>query len=197
MTNINEQMKQAEKEYGMESEWFTFEEGENPIRVLTNGVVMAQHWDGKKYHVCYGRDTGCPMCAIDNKASVKWLHWIYDYKNKKLAIAKIPHTVEKLIGGYQANAEYAFEEFPMPYSLTVGVKDAGKTSVEYTLTPARSNTPVAQNLLDTLAKKTTVEIILDNMKKKQAKADGKLPAEVEQAPVEYPKEEINASEIPF
>ena len=73
-----------------------------------------------------------------------------DRKDGRIKPFFMPHTIYKLIEGFQENPEYAFDEVPMPYDVTIGAKKAGTKEVEYTVVPARQNTPLTVDELKAL-----------------------------------------------
>jgi hypothetical protein len=76
------------------------------------------------------------------KRNFKWLCYVLDRQDGKVKPFFMPHTIYKQIEALQVNEDYAFEDVPMPYDLTVHAAGAGTKEVKYTLMPARKNTPV-------------------------------------------------------
>jgi hypothetical protein len=78
----------------------------------------------------------------------KWLCYVLDRVDGKVKPFFMPHTIYKQIVEFQRSDEYAFEEVPMPYDLTI-TADAkvGTKEVKYTLTPARKNTELTPDEL--------------------------------------------------
>ncbi len=172
------------------SEWFKITEGENRIRILSDGEMIFEHF---KRGVCIGKEEGCPVCMEGEKPSMRVLFWILDHKDGKVKLAKLPYMIFKMIASYQKNPEYAFTEVPMPYDLTITAKNAGTKEVEYGLIPARKETPVSNEVIEKLSKEKMPNEIVKAMKEKALKSAGKKPIEK----VEYPAEDINPDDIPF
>lgn len=155
-------------EQGDRDSYYKFEEGANRFRVLSDSPALREHF---KFGVCIGSTKGCPQCKVDD-GSVKFMTWILDYRDNTIKTLKMPWTILNAIGGLQKDPDYAFDEVPMPYDITVNAKNAGKKEVDYTVLPARNNTPIDQAILDEFAKKTPIETIIEKMKEKQAKKLG-------------------------
>lgn len=180
------------------NDYFTIVEGANRLRIMSGSAPISEHF---KKGVCIGMEKGCPFhTPADENTGVKFLTWVlYD---GKLKLAKLPYTVVKAIGSLQLDPEYAFEEVPMPYDITINAKGAGKITVEYTITAARQNTPIPDEIAVDYAKKTSPEDIVQRMKNNQAKKLGVAYNEppkkdqIQDVPsVEYPEEPL--SDIPF
>jgi hypothetical protein len=54
----------------------------------------------------------------------------------------MPHGVFKQIEALQTSDDYAFEGTPMPYDITINAVHAGTKEVEYTVVPAKKETPL-------------------------------------------------------
>ena len=54
----------------------------------------------------------------------------------------MPNTVYKDIEKLQKNPDYGFDEVPMPYDITIVAAGAGTLDVDYSVVPARNNTPL-------------------------------------------------------
>ena len=167
--NISEQLSQGSKEYGAGStmDYFKFEKGENRLRILTAGEVIATHFFGKgqKAHTCYGMEKGCPFHGDkapkddkgkEKKPSIKYTCYLIDVKDteKKVQMADLPYSVIKQVGEYQTNIDYAFETFPMPYDITVKFDpDTNVPNDMYKVLPSPKQTPVDKEVLEALEEK--------------------------------------------
>lgn len=192
--NLSQQLEAAEKAFGIEggsAPWYKISEGANRLRVLSQCAVLAEHF---KIGPCY---EGCPNHGADDpKASVRWLTWVLDYKDNQMKLAKLPHTIFKSLVELQNNPEYKFESLPMPFDITINAKGAGTKEVNYSVVPARANSDIPAEILAKLAKEHEPKEIVEAMKLKQMKKDGKATAEVKlDEKIEYP--ENNGEEIPF
>lgn len=228
--DLKQQMNDAEKEYGVSSnskdDWLKLEDGDTKIRILTAMIPIGDHWTGSKYETCIGKDNNCPNCIEDGKAKafndalpkdakqedkkrvtlgVKWLVWVLDYKDNKIKLAKLPYKISSQIAAFQEDPEYAFNEAPIPWDLTINTTNAHKNTATYVVKPARVNTPVPEEVLKQLEKKNNLEDIKSRFKAKRARDLGiTLPGNEQDAQAEkdfkgidYPEEEIDPKDIPF
>lgn len=208
--DLNAQMERAEQEFpgsGGSGDWYKLQEGANgPVRVLTPFEIYAQHYKPGGYSgICLGKEEGCPGCEAGEKPGVKWMCYVYDKQSKKIMLAKFAYKIAKQVQAYQNNPEYAFDEAPMPYDITINAVGAGTKEVTYTVVPGRTNSEVPETVMAELAKRNTTEQIKTRIKNKQRKAlglavedDGFTEAAAAHAGgIEYPTEEINPEDIPF
>lgn len=79
------------------------------------------------------------------KPNFKWLCLVIDRVDGKVKPYFMPHTIYKQIEALQLSDDYAFSDVPMPYDLTINAKGAGTKEVEYTLMPARKETPLTDD----------------------------------------------------
>lgn len=102
--------------------YLKLQEGDNRIRLMSECLEHPGEFNGKP--------------------TFKWLCYVIDRTDGKVKPFFMPHTIYKHIEALQMNPEYTFEEVPMPYDITIHAKSAGKLEVEYTITAARTNTPL-------------------------------------------------------
>lgn len=180
MASINEQLNQSQKEYGtgMKTNYFRFEEGDNRIRVLTAGEVIATHFFGKgqKASTCYGQDKGCPFHGDkapknekgqERKASIKYTCYVMD-KDEFIQLADLPYSVIKEIGEYQQNVDYAFDAFPMPYDVTVKFDPKSNSPANmYKVIASPKREQVSDVIMGQLAEVMSKLSPVDSVKKKK------------------------------
>lgn len=124
-------MKEAEKAGMLESgDRFKLREGQNRFRLVTECLAHQGEFQGKK--------------------NFKWLCQVLDRADGRIKVFFMPHTIYKQIAALQQSEDYAFFDVPMPYDLTITAKGAGTIEVEYTLMPARRETPLTEEELDLL-----------------------------------------------
>jgi hypothetical protein len=125
MQSLKDKLKQDSEVYGMggNKNFFTFENKKTSrIKILTEPEVLAQHFFGKgaKPSVCYGKDKGCPFHNADEKVSVKYVCYVLDVTdNNTIKIADLPYTVVKSLSELQADEDFTFESYPVPYDIKV------------------------------------------------------------------------------
>ena len=174
--NIQEQLNQGQKDYGASSKtnFFKFEKGDNRLRILTEGEVLATHFFGKgvKASTCYGIAEGCPFHGegapkdakgMEKKASIKYTCYVVNVndKDETIQLADLPYSVTKQIGEYQTNIDYAFDSFPMPYDVTIKFDpDSPSPAGMYKVIASPKRSAVSENITAKLAvamSKTTPE----------------------------------------
>ena len=182
-------------------EWFKFSEGDNRFRVLTEPEMMFEKF---KTGICY------IDCGYEGNA--KFMVFLLDRKDGKIKLAKLPYSIGTAIAGYEADEDWSFEGYPMPFDINVNAINAGTKEVEYTVIPSPKKESLADQIKDELDKKTPVPEIIKTMKEKQKQKhieDGtwqaeqdrraKLKAEIEEArfggsSIDYPEDD---GEMPF
>jgi len=199
----------AAKKEGISSQgggdWFKIVEGDNVIKILTEPEMFFEKF---KVGICY---TDCGY-----EGNSKFMAFVFDRKDGKIKLAKLPYTVGTTIAEYENDEDYNFTGFPMPYYVKIKAVGAGTKEVKYTITPSPKREEVSEEILTELKKRKPVSEIIQKMKEKQKEAhiaDGtwqkeqdrkaKLKADLDaakgSAPADdgYPEEEINAEDIPF
>lgn len=175
--NINAMVKQAEKDYGLSSGGsFKAKEGANKLRFLSNFVPHSSMYKGKP--------------------TFKIVTWVFDYADSRVKLYFMPKTIAEMLGALQENTDYAFDEMPMPYDVTITAKGAGTREVEYQIVAARSNTPVSAEALEQLGGKESIEAVLEKLKEKEAE-EGNAVQTQPSAPQEAEDGEVKLADIPF
>ena len=155
--NFAERRKQAE-DAGLISDgggFYKYKNGDNRIRLMSECEPHTSTFS-------------------DGKKSFKWLCYVLDRRDGKVKAHFMPHTIYKQIEALQANPDYGFEDVPMPYDVTVNAKNAGTIDVEYTVIPARKETPLTDDeQADLLKQKSLADLkaAIDAKKKGGAPAD--------------------------
>ena len=132
---------------------YKYKEGDNRLRLMSECVPHTSDFQGKK--------------------SFKWLCYVLDRRDGKVKTHFMPHTVYKSIEALQTNPDYAFEEVPMPYDLTIHAKGAGTVDVEYSLIPARRETPLTEAELEDWHKQKPIKDVQTAIRQKQDAKDGR------------------------
>jgi hypothetical protein len=114
--------KQAEKEGYIGSDYLKVKEGANRIRLLSEALPHR------------GSYKGTP--------NFKWLCYVLDRTDGNVKPYFMPHTIYKAIEALQTSEDYAFDDVPMPYDITINAQGAGTKEVEYSVMPAKKETPL-------------------------------------------------------
>jgi hypothetical protein len=180
--SLADKLKQAESNEmaSVSGGWYKFKEGQNMFRLLTEPVAIYEDF---KRGMCYEN------CGF--KGSIKHLCYVLDRADNKIKLFKLPHTIFKWLVSLEADPDWIFDGFPMPYDVNIEAKGAGTKEVDYNPKARPVKEAVKDELLAELAKKDKVEIIIEKLKaKSKEKNQGATP-------VEYPTEEIMPEDIPF
>lgn len=182
MLSINEQLNEGQKQYGASSgsNYYKFEKGDNRLRILTAGEVIATHFFGKgvKASTCYGENKGCPYHGKnapkdkdgkDKRPSIKYTCYVLDKRSEpKLELADLPFSVIKAVGELQANEDYQFDEFPMPYDITVKFNpDSLSPNDMYKVIASPKREVISQDIVEQLLELTTKLSPVDSVRKKK------------------------------
>lgn len=172
MSNIN-QMLEKEMSDIKTSFFHKFTEGENRIRILSDGAVLAQHFFGKgiKPSICYGIAKGCPFHkGSDKSASIKYSCYVLDRIDNTVKLSDLPYSVIKKIGDLQLNSEWAFDSFPMPYDVTVTYKSAESPANMYSVVASPKRDSLNESTLkelDELMKTANPATLIETKKENQ------------------------------
>ena len=175
-------------EQSSSGDYYKFAEGENKLRILSEPVKKVSRF---RYGICYEGAPYCTDLPDGEKLSVKFACWAIDRKSGRQVILDLPMTVAKPLKELMVSEEYGFEDFPMPYDITVKAVGAGTKEVEYSVIAARKNSELTQEELDEFAKKTPITEILEKQKEK-ARAQNSTPVESGEMPADEP-----VGDIPF
>jgi hypothetical protein len=93
------------------SDYFKVQNGNNIIRVLTEGVYKEDNYQGRKTSKC--------------------VMFVIDCKDGKVKPYFAPYTVYKAIASLEEDPFYKFQGMPMPYDINVKAENAGTKEVNY------------------------------------------------------------------
>lgn len=198
--------------------WYKLVEGKNRVRVLTPLFAYQSHF---KAGACVGKEH-CPECKkvvkvkqkdgteMDrpNTPTVKFLCHVLDYSDPilnngqvigyQIKLAQFPLTVFLALRDLQNDPDWAFDELPMPYDITINAEGAGKKEVKYSVIASPKMEPVSQEVIDKLSKTHTPDQVKEAMVNKQRKVLG-LERDVQGSAVPYPSNENapNGEDVPF
>ena len=164
------------------SDYFNFPQGKTKMRILTDFVKVEQVWKDNKPTPYRGGE-------LEEGERLDRKGWCWAEVEGTLKIVKMPVSVIKQIGKLKQNPEYAWDEMPMPFDVTIE-KTGEKVETRYSLEPARTNTEVSQETLDSLAEKTSIADIVSKMQEKQENAEVDKKFEED-----YPEED--SGDVPF
>jgi hypothetical protein len=168
MASFSEALKQAGS-----TDAFKFQEGDNKLRIVSGSEYLETLFVNEQ--------------TKEERISKKFVTWVLDRKDKALKLAYLPYAVAKSIAAYEADPEYAFKGYPMPFDINVTAEKAGTKDVKYNVIPGRSNTPLTADEQKAIAALEPIEDVghrlrEDEKKKQQARFESSLaPVQVEEA----------------
>src|SRR3990167_3860986 len=148
--SFNEQLSQAEKEFGLSSsgEWFKIREGDNKIRILSPSVPVQSFFKGAP--------------------NTKFVTYVLDRADGKIKLTRLPVKVIRGIAALQVNEEYHFDDLPMPYDITIKATGAGTKEVDYQVIGAQTSTPLTAEELKEFESKKPIDEIVKRLREKEA-----------------------------
>lgn len=209
MTNFsfNDALSQAEKDFdslASKGDFYKILEGKNRVRILSPLYPFASHF---KAGACVGKED-CPECKKmvkdkdgndkENIPSVKFVCHVLDSKDNTIKLAQFPLSIFLALRDLQNDPEWAFNELPMPYDITINAEGAGKTTVKYSVVASPTRTAVAPEILAKLNKLHTPDQFKNAMIEKKKKSLGLITTNDKlSSGIDYPTEEIAPDDIPF
>ena len=150
------------------SDFYDLKVGSSRVRVLTRFERVNSLFQGVYPNSKYIGKVDDNYVPKDNeKVNVQGWAWIIDRATGELKIAQFGRAILTAITALKNNPDYAFDDFPMPYDITIN--NTGEGANRYTITPARQNTEVTEEEMAQLNKKKTIAdiiVAIDNKQKK-------------------------------
>lgn len=150
------------------SDFYKMKVGDNKVRVLSEFVRVDKLYKGEYPNNEYvGIIEENEKVPAGHTVKTEGWAWAIDRESGSLKILTVGRGILKLLAQFRSNEEYAFDDFPMPYDVTI--HNTGEGPNRYSITPARKNTPVTDEELADLETKTPVAEIISKMKDKKSK----------------------------
>lgn len=180
------QTSEAQERYGAGAggdSYFKFKKGENRIRILEEGEMLATHFVGGKGYTCFGVKEGCPHHGegaprnedgSPKKPSVKLITYVLDRgeKDQKPKQAEIPYSVIKQINTFATKKDYAFTSFPMPYDMMVDYDPKAGPGDMYKAIPSATRDEIPGEVIEEMSKVQRISQIVVKKKARAQKAAG-------------------------
>lgn len=167
--NFTETYKKVEKEFNLgKGEYFKPQEGANRVRLV-----------------------GAPIphdSVFQGKPQFKWLCQVIDRKDGKVKPYFMPNTIYRMIADFQLDPDYRFEGIPMPYDITVNAKGAGTKEVQYSVTPAKTETPLTPEEQNAVTEAPTVAELQQKIRENETKLEENILDQDPFAGAPLPKE---------
>lgn len=130
-------------------QYFKIQEGKNVVRLVSECLPHESQFKGQ--------------------TTFKWLCQVLDRKDGKIKPFFMPNTIYRHIQDLQLSDDYSFTEVPMPYDLTINAVGAGDKSVKYTVTPARQNTALTVQEVNSISEAPTVFDLQKKIRENESK----------------------------
>ena len=129
---------------------FKLTEGNNRVRLLSEFLPHTSYFTPKA-------TPGNPSPPSSRR--FQWLGYVLDRKDSQVKTFFMPHTIHKFIEDLQSNEDWAFDEVPMPYDITIVATGAGTKDVKYSVTPSPKRTKLTpEEMLAFAEKKPIAEV---------------------------------------
>lgn len=140
--------------------------GENRLRIVSDAEVLAKHFDPvqKKTTVCIGKEKGCKGCEENNKPRVQWVCWAIDRRDERIKLFEAGYSIIQQVTKLAQTEEYGFETIPS-YDITI-MKEGEGLETEYSVIPARKDTPLTDNEKDQISELQPIAEIVEQKKKR-------------------------------
>jgi hypothetical protein len=167
-------------EYGAGSrDYFKFEKGDNRLRVLALAQdPVATHFISKgERAVCIGVSRGCKYHGENapkgddgkpKKPSVKYPAYVVDRKTNDIRLVYLPYSVVTALGDLKKDADWSFEELPMPYDVTVKYDPDASGTDMYKVVPSPKSAPITSEIRASLETMKSIDEVADAQRDKAA-----------------------------
>lgn len=192
-------IQSEQKKYGSgQGDYFKFEKsGIYKIRILNKPKVLATHFFGKGNPavVCVGIDEGCTFHGEGaDRPSIKLATYVLNRADGKVTMAELPLSISYALNDLQQDADFAFEDFPMPYDIKVTYDpDNADPKAKYRVVASPKQEPLTKEeeaLLKEKMDRQTPEAYVEAKKKKVGVSQRKSEDT-------YPTDNINPEDVPF
>ena len=152
-----ENLKKLEEAGKFGGEYFKVQNGNNIIRVLTEGVYHESEFKGK-----------------DGKVNItkKFVMFIIDRRDGKVKPYFAPYAIYKAIASLEADPFFAFQGMPMPYDVNVKVENAGTLNVQYNVQASPNKSEITPDELVAAKEKGSIADYVKGLKEQDGQTAG-------------------------
>lgn len=179
MFNFQESIDRTSNEFGGGT-FFKLKEGDTRLRVLASSLdPIATHFVGKSPVTCVGIDKGCSLhgegAPIDpgtgkiKKPAIKYP--TYCLVDKKIELLYMPYSIIKSLSALQNSSDWAFEDLPMPYDITIKYDSKAAPIEMYKVMPSPKREAIPAEIIIELKAKKSLDEIVTNSKARVQKSD--------------------------
>lgn len=151
--SLLENLKKLETEHNLGGgEYFKVQNGNNIIRVLTEGVYHESEFKKKDGTV---------------DITKKFVMFMIDRKDGKVKPFFAPYTIYKQIASLEVDPFFKFEGMPMPYDINIKVENAGTLNAEYSIQASPNRTDFTPTELAMMKEKGSIEEYVKKLKEQE------------------------------
>jgi len=166
---------------GTGGDFFTIEDGENIVRVLSAPVHYGQYFLGKGIQPVFAKNADEEF-KKDKKVTHKFSCYVFNYKTNKIEIADFGWSVAGEISKLAKSSQYQYEGIP-PFDIII-TKTGSGMSTKYSVTPGRNEDPMNSAVIAELNEKQSIKEFIDAKIAKQAGEDINPNATIEEKEME-------------
>lgn len=144
------------------SKYLKVRQGKNKIRIVSEVGVYGTHWKEGKTTVCIGKDKGCYLCAEKSEVKGRWTCWVIDRTDGKIKQFDMGYTIIQQIQKLAQSDDYSFETIPS-YDMEI-TKTGEGLETEYTVIPARQDTPLTDEEKEQIEGLASVDELIEKKK---------------------------------
>lgn len=133
-------------------EYFKVQNGNNIIRVITEGI----------YHESEYKDK-----SGKTSTTKKFVMFIIDRKDSKVKPYFAPYAVYKAIAGFEEDPFYKFQGMPMPFDVNIKVENAGTLNAEYNVQASPNRTELTPDEVVAAREKGSIIDYVNSLKEQQ------------------------------
>jgi hypothetical protein len=144
-------------------EYFKVQNGNNIIRVLTEGIYHESEYKDKTGKVSITK---------------KFVMFIIDRRDKQVKPYFAPYAVYKAIASLEEDPFYKFQGMPMPYDINVKVENAGTLNAEYNVQASPTKTELTGEEIAAAREKGSIQDYVNGLDKQESQSAPETPADV-------------------
>lgn len=133
-------------------EYFKVQNGNNIVRVITEGIYHESEYKDKS-----GKVT----------TTKKFVMFIIDRKDNKVKPYFAPYAIYKAIASLEEDPFYKFQGMPMPYDVNIKVQNAGTLNVEYNVQASPNRTDLTPDEIAAAREKGSIFDYVNSLKEEQ------------------------------
>ena len=148
--------------------YFTIQEGENIVRILTEPIHYGVYFMGKGNPPVFAKNASEEI-KTNTKLSHKFACYVYNTNEEKVQIAEFGWSIAKAIGELSDSSQYKYKGIP-PFDLIITKKGSGMKT-EYSVQAGRNEDKLSAEIMAEFNEKDDIEMWLGEKQDKEASID--------------------------